>query len=280
MSAQRTLPSRPVLPRLHAAALGLVWLAAACRATATPAAGPAEDDVPPISTDRPGLLFAPTLVPAGRLQVETGLPTLALRRDSGDETRAWSFPVALRYGASETIELRASLPTWTDTRVESGSTAERDEGFGDSEVGAKLALAPLAGGPLSLLGSLRLPTGADDFTTDEVGGAAYLLHGRDLGDSGWLQALLGLTHTPIDGAEDQTAGALAALVSHPLAERWSAYAEATALPGIRHAAGQAYLGGGLVLAASRRVQLDLSADFGLDDDSDDVLAAVGLSWFF
>jgi len=92
--------------------------------------------------------------------------------------------------------------------------------------------------------------------------------------------MLGATYLAIDGAEDQTSGALAALLSHPLADRWSAYAEATALPGLNRAAGQSYLGAGLIWTPLDRLQLDLSADFGLDDDSADAIAALGLSWFF
>jgi len=233
----------------------------------------------PISTDRPGFLFAPTVVPKGRLQFETGFPTYTLFRDGGDEAEAWSLPAAVRYGLSDALELRASLPAWTATRVESGGTADRDEGSSDTEIGAKLQLAPLAGGPLALQGSLRLPTGSDDFTTDAVGATALLLHGRDL-SSWWFQSMAGLSHVPIDGADDQTTGSLAALLSHPVGTGWSAFVEATALPGLKHAAGQSYVGSALVWTPSARVQLDLSADFGLDDDSADVIAAFGVSWGF
>ena len=92
--------------------------------------------------------------------------------------------------------------------------------------------------------------------------------------------MLGVTHTPIDRSEDQTTGALAALVSHTIADGWSAYAEATVLPGLSHAKGQSYVGGALIWAPLPRLQLDLSADFGLDDDSADVIAACGVSWAF
>jgi hypothetical protein len=252
---------------------GLAALALAC----TSAVRLAQDG--PISTDRPGFLFAPTVVPRGRVQVETGLPTYSLFRDSGDEAEAWSLPVALRYGLTDALELRASLPTWNEARVESGGAVERADGFGDAELGAKLALAPLAGGPLALLGSVRLPTGDDAFTTDEVGGSVFVLHGRDVA-SWWLQTMAGLAHVPVDEGADATSGALAALLSHPLAERWSAYGEATALPGVEHAAGQSYLGAGLVWQPRDRLQLDLSADFGLDDDSADVIAAIGVSGYF
>jgi hypothetical protein len=238
-----------------------------------------EPQEPPISTDRPGFLFAPTVVPEGRFQVEAGLPTYTKFSDSGDELRAWSWPVALRYGLTDTFELRASLPTWNDVRVESGPDTARDEGFGDVEVGAKLALPPLADGPLAVLGSLRLPTGAEDFTTDEVGASAFLLHGRNLSDVYWLQTMAGLTYLPVEDAPDSTNASLAALVSRPIAERWTAFVEATALPGLNHFAGQAYLGAALIWLPLDNLQLDLSADFGLDDDSADVIAAFGVSFF-
>jgi hypothetical protein len=233
----------------------------------------------PISTDRPGFLFAPTVVPVGRLQVETGLPTYSLVRDGGNEAEAWTFPVALRYGLSESVELRATPPAWTETRIEEGSESDRDEGFGDSEIGAKFALPPLGDGPLALQTSLRLPTGADAFTTDEVGGSGLLLHGRDLSGF-WLQTMAGVSYLPIDGAPDQTTGALAGLLSHPIGKGWSAFVEATALPGLNNAAGQSYLGTALIWAPVDRMQLDLSGDFGLDDDSADAIVALGLSWFF
>lgn len=236
-------------------------------------------DASPISTDRPGFLFAPTLVPPERRQVEAGLPSLALTQDSGDESRVWTFPVAVRYGLSEKVELRASLPTWTDARDESDGSVARDEGFGDAEVAAKLALPPLASAPLALLISVRLPTGADAFTTDEVGGSAFLLAGRDLDGGYWLQGMLGLSHTPIEGEDDPTSGALAALVSHSIADRASAYLELALLPGLDHAPGQSFAGVGLTWTPLDQLQFDASADFGVDDDSADALLGIGISWY-
>jgi hypothetical protein len=232
----------------------------------------------PICTDRPGFLFSPSVVPARRLQIETGLPTVARLGDGGVDVQTWSLPIALRYGVNGRVELRASLPTWILMRTEVGAEVDRARGFGDVELGAKLALAPLAGGPLAIQGSLRFPTGADDLTTGGVGGSAILLHGIDL-SAFWLQTMLGVSHVPVEGFHDTTTGALAALVSHPIGAGWSAYLEATVLPGLNHAPGQSYLGTALIWTPLDGVQLDLSADFGLDEDSADTIAALGLSWF-
>lgn len=231
-----------------------------------------------ISTDRPGFLYSPTVVPRGRLQFEAGLPTLNLVRESGDEFRSWSAPIAMRCGLTEQFELRASLPTWTRARFEDGSGVETDEGFGDTEIGAKFAVSRAPASPLALQCSLHIPSGEDGFSTGEWGGSAYLLKGDDLGDSCFLQTMLGVTYSPVSGADDSTAGAVAALLSHPIADRCSGYVEATAFPGLQHAAGQSYLGAALIWQPSSSLQFDLSADFGLDDDSADVIASLGMSW--
>lgn len=234
-------------------------------------------DSTPISTDRPGFLFSPVLVPEGRFQLEGGLPTFTQFRAGGVDARTWSLPVAARYGLSERVELRASLPTWNDVRVDDGASTTSDDGFSDIEIGAKYALDTSSDAPLALQGSLRLPTGEDGFTTDELGGSLYLLHSRSL-DSGFgVTGLLGATYTPVEGGPAPLAGALGVLVSKAIADRWSCYGEVAVFPGIQDVAGQAFAGGALIWTVTNDIQLDLSADFGLDDDSADVIAAFGVS---
>jgi hypothetical protein len=229
----------------------------------------------PIVTDRPGFLFSPILVPEGRLQIEAGLPTYARTESGGATTRAWSLPVALRYGLSRDVELRASLPTWTDAVSDSGAN---DEGLSDVEVGVKLALSRDDDAPLALQASLRLPTGAEGFTTDEIGGSLLLLHTREFENGLGLTGMLGATYAPVDDGPDALTGSIGALLWGPLTDEWSGYVEAIALPGLNDAAGQAYAGGALIWAARSDLQLDLSVDFGLDRDSADVIAAAGVSF--
>lgn len=228
---------------------------------------PARADEPPIGTDRPGFLYSPVLVPEGRFQVEAGAPTYA--RSGDGAARAWSLPVALRYGLTSTVELRASLPAWTDAFLV--------DGFADAEVGAKLALGRDAGAPLALQMTLRLPSGSDGVTTGEVGGSVHLLHARALGAGFALTGMLGATAAPADDGPDAVSGAIAALVTAPLAGDLSGYVELAALPGLHEARGQSHAGAALIWTARADLQLDLSADFGLDDDAADVIAAFGAS---
>ena len=233
---------------------------------------------PPISTDRPGFLFAPTVVPEGRFHIEAGWPTFTLFENGRDEARTWSLPVALRLGWTRDVELRASLPTWNGVRVESGGSTSDDDGFGDAEVGAKIALSHAADAPLAAMASFRLPTGDDGFSAESVGAAGFLLHGRELGDDWLLNSMAAVTYTPVDGTDDQTFATLGALLWHPISGDWSGYVEAVALPGIQNVADQSYAGAALIWNPRPDMQLDLSADFGLDEDSADVIAAFGISY--
>jgi hypothetical protein len=145
-------------------------------------------------------------------------------------------------------------------------------------VGVKLALDGSAQTPLALQASLRLPTGGEGFTTDELGGSMFLLHARSIGGPYSLTTLLGTTWAPVKDGPDAWTGSLGALVSRPIAEQLTAYVGAIALSWISEAAGQAYGGGAVIWTPRQDLQLDLSADFGLDDDSSDVIAAVGISF--
>jgi len=231
----------------------------------------------PIITDRPGFLFSPILVPEGRLQLEAGLPTFTRARSGDAEARTWSLPVAARYGLSDRLELRASLPTWADVRVDDVSSSSSDDGFSDVEIGAKFAIDTSTETPFAVQGSLRLPSGSDGFTTDELGGSLYLLHTRELPNGMGITGLLGATYAPVDGGPDPLAGAIGALLWSPITDELSGYVEAAVFPGIQGVAGQVFAGGALVWLVRDDVQLDLSADFGLDDDSADVIAAFGVS---
>ena len=66
-----------------------------------------------IATDRPGLALSPITVPRAALQFEIGLPQIALADGGSVEATTISVPVlALRYGISEWIEIRAASPLY------------------------------------------------------------------------------------------------------------------------------------------------------------------------
>ncbi len=239
-----------------------------------------ERDGAPVTFDRPGILFSPFLVPPQRAQLELGVPTFSSSSTGGVDVTSLSAGAALRYGLNDDMELRASLPTWSKVRSEADGEVVRSDGFGDVEVGAKWALVADPARPRAALVSLRLPTGADRFSTGDPGAAAYFVEGRDIGGSTWLQGMIGVSHTPFDDAQDATSGAIAAAIARPLGDDAGAYLEVAAFPGLRHVPGQALVGGGITHMPMSQLQVDLWIDIGLDEDAPDLLAGLGLSWRF
>lgn len=260
-------------PGLLWALLGLSLLAACQIQGESPAGGP-------IQTDRPGFLFSPSPVAVGRFQVEAGLPSVVSSELGEGRSTSLGFPVALRYGLSEVWELRAGLPAWTQETEQPVTGLGQREGFGDGEVGAKVALGSLLGGPVAAQFGLRLPSGSRDFSGDGLGGSAYLLHGRPVGESYALSALAGLTLTPVASSAEQSAAAVACLVSRSFGSRSSAYVSLTALPGVTNVPGQAYLGSAFLWLLTDAIQVDISLDVGLDPDSTDLLGGLGVAWYF
>src|SRR6187401_1725973 len=59
-----------------------------------------------ISTERPGLLVSPALIPEHAVQIETGLGNAVFVRGNGVHSSAYSFPTLVRYGVSRDVEVR------------------------------------------------------------------------------------------------------------------------------------------------------------------------------
>jgi Putative MetA-pathway of phenol degradation len=235
----------------------------------------------PIVTDRPGLLFSSQAVGAGTVQLEIGLPQWTLTDDGAVDLRSASAPFVLRFGLSPHWELRLGGPLYTRTEVHSPGGDATDGGFGDLELGAKWHVADEVGArpSLCLLPSVILPVGEEGFSAEKP---AYLLNAvAEWGlAGGWgLAALAGAKRGETPDAEAFADWTFALSVGRSLPDpRWSAYGEgayvSNDLPGSGAAA---YLGGGVKWLVSSDLQLDLSLDRGLTDDSADWLVALGLS---
>lgn len=111
---------------------------------------------------------------------------------------------------------------------------------------------------------------------DGPGRALFLVASRPAGERTQLLGLVGLTRTLLDG-DDVDAGQLGLLVARALGESVSGYVEPNAFPSLDHVPSSACAGAGVACLLSSNAQLDLSADFGLDDDAADVLAGLGCS---
>jgi hypothetical protein len=228
-----------------------------------------------ISGDRPGFLNSSSLVPLGRLQLETGL---GFARGGTPDTL--TTPVALRYGLRDELELRASSSGW-NRADEQGAPDER--GWGGLTLGVKAPL-PRDFADLDLrgvdsvawFGELTLPTGT--FAPDARTPAATLgaVASWTPGGSSWQwSGTAGFTSVP---AQDLLVLDLALSATRPLSGGTSLYLESGYFPGLHTESDPLYVGAGLIALPSTDVQLDLTFDLGLGEASGSWFGGIGVCW--
>lgn len=232
-------------------------------------------DEPP-SFDRPGIGLGTGIVPRGALALELGLPSYERDRDTdGLRTEQLSGDVTLRTGLFDHWELQFSGSPWQRQRSRlPGMASTRTQGGGDAQLALKWA--PLTGRDTdrwALLGSATVARGDAAFSE----GRQYALAGsyeHDFGDQ-WTGALYA-SHSRGDGERSTV---WSPSVSLALTPRLSVFLEA----GVTKAHGEpreSVAGGGVTWMWTDRVQLDASFDAGLDADSPDLQAGVGISAYF
>ncbi|HLA63228.1 MAG TPA: transporter [Rhodothermales bacterium] len=235
-----------------------------------------------IATDRPGFAFSPVVVPARSFQVEIGTPLFTRSSFDAAGTEVTStlinVPTALRYGLTSRLELRASSTLFNSATVEAGGLDETETGFGDVEVGLKVQLLTADGGTpaLSVIPSVVLPLGSDGFSAGDPVVNLNAVAGITL-PAGLGLTLVGGATVPTADSSSVTAN-LVALVGRAFTPALSGYVEASAFP--TDGATPLYVGAGLAFLVTPTVQLDTALDVGLNEEAQDVIGGVGVSFRF
>lgn len=241
-------------------------------------AASAQEDAPPeLAFDRPGIGFAASTLPRGGVALEAGLPSFSRDRDAdGVLSTQYSADLALRIGVASHVELQAFTSPWNHLRVAPRDVpAARSRGAGDLGIGLKVALPlPSDRHAVALLATTTFATGSRDFSegaTQYALGASYEYEVSDR----WTGALY--ANVTRGGSEDSVTWAPS--LSFAATDTVSTYLEA----GFTHTDGEPssrIAGAGITWMASPTVQLDASFDVGLDDDSPDTQAGLGVSVYF
>lgn len=251
--------------------VGLILLSLAVPAWAQ------QDDADTPAFDRPGLGFAASVLPRGAAALEVGLPDYQRDRDdTGTRSTQVSTDVTLRIGLAANLELQAFGTPWNRLRESprnAPSTTTR--GAGDSGLALKFAL-PLASDrhAVALLASSSFGTGNRAFSeggTQYELGASYEYNFNDR----WTGALY--ANATRGAGEDEFAWSPS--INAALSDNVSAFLEA----GFTRTEGEpstAVAGAGMTWMVAQRVQLDASFDLGLDNDSPDLQAGLGVSFYF
>lgn len=223
-------------------------------------------------TDRPDQTESAVVIPKRTLQVEMGLGT-----GGGDGEDTLEVPgTLLRYGLSTRVEARLAWPGWI--RVE----GEGDEvsGLGDPEVGVKVGLR--TGPDLALLAHLSLPWGDDAVGAEDPLPSLRLSGAHDLSPRvglGWNAGLAANSALTAGGrARTLSRWVYTAAVGFDLSDAWGSYVEVFGdFPASDPEPATHSVDAGVTYLLHPRLQLDLAAGAGLNDDAPDWFAGIGLS---
>jgi hypothetical protein len=219
-------------------------------------------------TDRPDFTESAVAVPVGSAQFEGGGTYSSLGNDHSEFTAGEAF---VRWGLREKVEIRFGAPSFV--LVSNGSSTS---GLSDGSIGAKVQIGPLESGwDLALIGSLSLPIGDDEFSSEEVDPTVILTTGRALDDKFSIGGQVAASW-PTEGEDRVFEWGGTVVLGAAVGPGTGAFLElAVTVP----EDGTAPLTGhtGLIHALSETFQVDVHGGIGLSDTAPDVFVGVGLA---
>lgn len=258
------------------------WLALAFGPVVTAqAAATAEPRDPPICTDRPAKGNGVCTVPAGRLQLETGLIDWALTEATGVRTESLTIGGTFaKLGLSDRSDLQVGFTPLVEIRTKAAGTQSRVSGFGDIVVRYKRRLSDDdAKVQVGVIPFIKLPTAKHGVGNGKVEGGVAVPLSFGLG-----KATMTLGPEVDVLADADRHGRHASLVnlaniSAPITKKltgtieiWSGFNFDPART-VKEASADA----ALAYAVSNDLQLDLGANIGLTRDTPDLEAYAGFS---
>jgi hypothetical protein len=243
-------------------------------------AGAAEEDE--IVTDRPDFVESSNVVGKGRFQIET---SIAQERDKADgfKDRTWSTPTLLRFGISDTLELRFE----TDGRMRAISdnlaTGARntENGYADVALGVKWHMADEDGmrPSMGILVHADLDTGSSAFRAPGKGGSVRLAAEWELPDEFSLGVMPGLASQRNDDGERYTSAIFGIVLGKGWTDRFRTFVEYSApqIARSRNGGSVTTFDIGAAYMVANTVQVDTAVSRGLNRNTPDWSWTVGLS---
>ncbi|PIQ63741.1 MAG: hypothetical protein COV99_01545 [Bacteroidetes bacterium CG12_big_fil_rev_8_21_14_0_65_60_17] len=226
---------------------------------------PALSQVAPLITDRPDFTESAAAVPVGSFQFEGGLTF----EDSGVDALIFGEPL-IRYGLRERLELRFGLPS-----IVSLDDPVDDTGLSDLSVGFKLELPPTSTAwDMAVIGTLSLPTGSDNFTSDTIDPSAIFVASRDISDR---LSFATQARGAIEGDDNDAVLEATAVFGYALRENLGGFAEIATRFQDNVDTGVT-LHTGVSSLIKELLQVDVHLGFGLTDTAPDFFIGAGLSY--
>jgi hypothetical protein len=237
-------------------------------AAQAPTHGCGADAQSAISTDRPQITEASTVVPCGSLQLENGFTVTG----SGGQSGLDLTETSMRFGIPAKGEVRVGVPDYfTNTSVASGFSS----GFGDLNLGYKQQLGPTHGFDVSLIPSLSVPTGANRISSHGYDPSLQLPWSRSL-TKNWTAAGMFAVSWPTQPAGRNMTGQFDAYFDRQLTAPLDAWAEYSgSFP--ERGGPQHILNFGSCVKPTPHQQIDFHASFGLSSAAPDYSLGLGYS---
>jgi Putative MetA-pathway of phenol degradation len=240
-----------------------------------------DSDDEPLETDRPDFTEASSTIAPGRVQLESGY-TFVSDRAGGISTTAHAIPQFVwRIGMTERFEMRIVWDAGylTEREVDRGpGTVTRRSGGTDMDLGIKTALLEPDGWipEASLITTLSVQTGADQFRSRRTQPKSNLLYGWDITENLSFAGSTGLQYLIEDG-DNFTQFHQSLTTGYSFTEKLGMYVEwfAFGFAGDEEAKPQHYLDGGFTYKFTPNFQVDIRAGWGLNEAAEDFFSGVG-----
>ncbi|MGK5025192.1 transporter [Janthinobacterium sp. RB2R34] len=240
----------------------------------------AEDDQ--IATDRPDFVESSAVVGKYRFQIETSVATERNKAD-GVRERTFSTPTLLRYGISDTFELRAETDGRLIARTDDlgAGTRSTERGYGDLSLGVKWHAIDQAGltPSMGVLGHVDLDSGSARFRGNGARPSLRVVAEWELPQDMSLGIMPGVLFDKNDTGRRYTAGILGVVVGKEWNERWRSFVEVAApqIARARNGGNVVTLDVGAAYLLTKQCQLDTAISRGLNRNTADWSWTIGLS---
>jgi len=231
----------------------------------------------PPDFDRPGAGFATTVLPAGTLALEQGLPTYERQRQDGFLDRTYTADSLVRIGLGGPVEFQLGGSAWN--RLEERGQGSRRHAVGHGDTSVALKWAPTGSGDAgafswAALGEVTFANGDEDFGN----GARQVSLGTTMQwkpDDTYQNTL----YANIDRLKGRNTWTLAPTFGRKFGENLVAYVETDAIHDAEDG-NELQAGGGVAYDVGDHMQLDAYALHRIGRHGPSVVAGVGISVFF
>ena len=234
----------------------------------------------PIVTDRPDFVESSDVVGKGRLQVETSVAIDRSARN-GERDTTWSTPTLVRFGITDTIELRVESDGALRQRIPPSSGASMTErGYADASLGIKWhALDAHDNMPsVGVLLHADLATGSASFREEGTRPSARVVMEWELPNDLSLGMMPGIGYQKSNGGN--VFGILGVVVGKSWSERLRSFVEVSSphIAGSASGGSEASLTVGAAYLVTNNVQIDTALSRGLNSRTPELSLTFGLSF--